>query len=71
LMVSDVIMPNMDGYELADQAKEIKPELKIQLVSGFTNSSAEQQAHALSQNVLNKPYKLKTLLERVRNILDS
>ena len=71
LLVSDVIMPNMDGYELADQAKEIKPELKIQLVSGFTNSSAEQQAHALSQNVLNKPYKLKTLLERVRNILDS
>jgi len=71
LLVSDVIMPNMDGYELADQAKKIKPELKIQLVSGFTNRTDEQKAHALSQSVLNKPYKLKTLLERVRNILDN
>lgn len=71
LLVSDVIMPMMNGYELADQAKEVKPELKIQLVSGFTNSTDEQKAHALYQGVLNKPYKLKTLLECVRHILDS
>jgi PAS domain S-box-containing protein len=70
VLVSDVIMPNMDGYELADQAKEIKPELKILLVSGFTNRTDEQKAHALYKSVLNKPYKLKTLLERVRNTLD-
>jgi len=71
LLISDVIMPSMDGYELADKAKGIKPELKIQLVSGFTNRTDEQKAHALCQSVLNKPYKLKTLLERVRNVLDS
>ena len=70
LLVSDVIMPNMDGYELADEAKAINPELKVQLVSGFTNRADEQNTHALSQSVLNKPYKLSTLLERVRNILD-
>jgi PAS domain S-box-containing protein len=70
LLVSDVIIPDMDGYELADQAIVINPELKILLVSGFTNRTDQQKAHALCQSVLNKPYKLQTLLERVRNILD-
>jgi len=71
LLVTDVIMPDMDGYELVDKVKAIKPDLKIQLVSGFTNRTDEQKAHAMSKNLLNKPYKLKTLLERVRHILDS
>jgi len=65
LLFCDVIMPGgMNGYQIAENARELRPELKIQLTSGLAEKSlaTEQQAE-LSLNLLPKPYSQHSLLE--------
>jgi len=65
LLFCDVIMPGgMNGYQIAEKARELRPELKIQLTSGLAEKSlaTEQQAE-LSLNLLQKPYSQHSLLD--------
>ncbi len=73
LMFSDVIMPDdMNGYELAVKAMELKPELKLLLASGFTSEAMKQKGLALFDvEVLRKPYRYEELSEKLREILSS
>jgi len=71
LIISDIIMPNMDGYQLAEIVQQRYPQIKIQLVSGF----ADDQHHDLVQdelhkNMMYKPCSSQELLIRVRHLLD-
>ncbi len=71
LLISDVIMPEMDGYQLAAQVSKRYPDMKIQMVSGFADDRhAELEDETLHQNILYKPYSIDTLLARVRLLLD-
>jgi len=71
LLLSDVIMPDMDGYQLATKMREKRPEVKIQLVSGYNDEHFVKNVDpVLKQNQINKPYSLATLVERVRELLD-
>ncbi len=72
LVISDIIMPGLDGYQLATKIKELQPDIKIQLVSGFTdNLQRNQRDDALHQNILYKPFKALELLQHVRKLLDN
>lgn len=69
--VSDVIMPGgMNGAQLAVEARRIKPELKIQLTSGYT-AAALSREHQLPEDleVLNKPYGREELANRLRLVI--
>jgi CheY-like chemotaxis protein len=70
LMLSDVIMPDMDGYQLADQVTKLYPSIKIQLASGFSDNRHSDSDLQLKQNILNKPYSSKELLTCIRLLLD-
>ncbi len=71
LLLSDVIMPEMDGYQLAIKVKEKYPQVKIQLISGYTgNRHVNKKVEELHNNILYKPCESKTLLKRVRKLLD-
>lgn len=72
LLLSDVVMPGgMNGYELAEQATKLDPELKVLLTSGFTSRTLVQSdLSRFSDNLLSKPYRRTDIAERVRLVLD-
>jgi len=70
LMLSDIIMPNMDGYQLSRLVAEQYPTVKIQLASGFSDNRHTDSDLHLRQNMLHKPYSSKELLTSIRLLLD-
>jgi len=72
LVVSDLIMPEMDGYKLADYIRQHYPKTKIQLLSGYHDESLNSQIDEdLKNALLRKPVTSQSLLQRVRLLLDS
>ncbi|VAW93397.1 diguanylate cyclase/phosphodiesterase (GGDEF & EAL domains) with PAS/PAC sensor(s) [hydrothermal vent metagenome] len=70
LIITDVIMPNMDGYQLASYVQEHYPKIKIQMVSGFADNRHNiDTVPALEKNILLKPYTSGALLTRVHHLL--
>src|SRR4051794_32621131 len=70
LLLTDIVMPEMDGIELARRATEIDPDLKIMFITGFAavvlNSETQPPKDA---RVLSKPFHLKDLLREVDRLL--
>ena len=72
LLFSDVIMPGINGLELAERAHKQYPALKILLTSGYTEKViAENRQSKFATNVLTKPYSQSDLTQRLRQMLDS
>ena len=70
LLLSDIIMPDMNGYALAAIVQEKYPNVKIQLASGYSGEHRTGQVDiSLSQNLLQKPYNSETLLRKIRTLL--
>jgi YesN/AraC family two-component response regulator len=72
MVLTDVLMPEMDGHQLAVKIKERYPEMKIKLVSGFSNEKNNSYVDEdLQRNLIHKPYNRMELLRGVRATLDS
>jgi len=72
LLFSDVVMPGgMSGYELAQQATQQKPGLKVLLTSGFTSKTMTHNGLArFAAHLLNKPYRKTDLAQQIRLVLE-
>jgi len=70
LLFSDVVMPGgLNGFELAEKAAELYPELKILLTSGFVGEAlAQNRSASFKDEMLNKPYTQVDLAIRLREI---
>lgn len=77
LLFSDVVMPEVNGFELSINALKQRPGLKILLASGFTSEPVQPQKEhenlyrTLSRFMLKKPYNTKELGFAIRQCLDS
>ncbi len=72
LLLTDVVMPGMNGKELFEQLRRILPELKVLFVSGYTSNVIEHHG-VLDKNVhfLQKPFSVQTLSQKVRKAIDT
>lgn len=72
LLLTDIVMPLMDGIELARRASEIDPLLKIMFITGFAavtlNNGVETPKDA---RVLSKPFHLKDLVREIDSLLET
>jgi PAS domain S-box-containing protein len=71
LLLSDIIMPDMGGVELANIVQKKYPNIKIQLASGFTSETHLKENEYLGNKILAKPYNKKGLITCVKDILKS
>ncbi|MCL4766473.1 MAG: response regulator [Hyphomicrobiaceae bacterium] len=70
LLLTDIVMPVMDGIELARRASELDPELKIMFITGFAAVTLNTDGGALKDTrVLSKPFHLRELVSEVDRLL--
>ena len=70
LLITDVIMPEMNGQVLADTIANISPATKILFMSGYTNESIIQERLTDSNfNFITKPFSLKNFKEKIKELI--
>ncbi len=70
LLLSDVVMPGMNGRELAEKLTAVRPDLRVLLMSGYTDDTALRRGIHTSR-LMHKPFTPDTLAVRVREALDA
>jgi CheY-like chemotaxis protein len=72
LLFTDVIMPGMQGTELVQKARAIRPGLKVLFTSGYPGDAVAQEHAALdTMAFLPKPYQRPDMARKVREALDA
>ena len=72
MMLTDIVMPHLNGFKLADQISKRRPELPILFMSGRIDddSCRDRDISTLADSLLQKPFAPSKLLQRVRTTLD-
>ena len=70
LLLTDIVMPEMDGIELARRAAELDPSLKIMFITGFAAVALNPDSKAPKEaKVLSKPFHLRDLVDEVNRLM--
>lgn len=72
LLITDVVLPGISGPALAESLTRVRPEMKVLLASGYSNSSLQQDG-TVEEGVpfLQKPFSTKVLLKLVNDLIES
>jgi two-component system cell cycle response regulator CpdR len=70
MLLTDIVMPEMDGIELARRASELDPDIKIMFITGFAAVALNSDSAApKNAKVLSKPVHLRELVNEVQKLL--
>ena len=70
LLLSDIVMPEMDGIELAQRCAEIAPRTKVMFITGFAAVSLRASREQPTAKVLSKPFHLRDLVLEVERVFE-
>ena len=70
LLLSDIVMPEMDGIELAQRCAEISPRTRVMFITGFAAVALKASREAPRAKMLSKPFHLKDLVMEVDRIFE-
>jgi CheY-like chemotaxis protein len=66
LLLTDVVMPQMSGPELAVRAREFAPDLKLLFMSGYSGETVSEESRGLGKvSVVEKPFRPAELVQKV------
>jgi len=71
LVLLDVIMPGLDGWQVFSRLEAMRPQVKVMFITGYAASALPQDFGSRGKRLLSKPYKPQALLELVRELLDA
>jgi two-component system cell cycle sensor histidine kinase/response regulator CckA len=69
LLITDVVMPDIDGPALVEEFRAARPGLKVIFISGYAESSFRNSSDGVSLHFLAKPFSLKQLAAKVKDVL--
>jgi len=70
LLLADIVMPEMDGIELARRAVSIDPNIRVMFITGFAAVALHNRSHAQSDaKILSKPFHLRDLVDEINRTL--
>ena len=69
LLLSDIVMPEMDGIELAQKCNDVSPTTKVMFITGFAAVTLKASREQPRAKVLSKPFHLKDLVLEVERVL--
>jgi CheY-like chemotaxis protein len=69
LLLTDIVMPGMDGPDLAERLTQRQPSIKSIFMSGYTENALRRGALELAAGYLQKPFTLKALVDKVHEVL--
>ncbi|MDO7842514.1 cell cycle two-component system response regulator CpdR [Sphingomonas immobilis] len=70
LLLTDIVMPEMDGIELAQRAAELAPDLRVMFITGFAAVTLKAGKTVPQARVLSKPFHLRDLVLEVDRMFD-
>jgi two-component system cell cycle response regulator CpdR len=68
LLLTDIVMPEMDGIELAQRCNEVSPRTKVMFITGFAAVTLRASREAPQARVLSKPFHLRDLVLEVQRV---
>lgn len=71
LLLTDIVMPEMDGIELAQHAGRIAPGMRVMFITGFAAVALKAGTAAPAAKVLSKPFHLRDLVAEVDRLFQS
>lgn len=71
LLLTDIVMPEMDGIELAQHAATVAPEMRVMFITGFAAVTLKAGKAVPQAKVLSKPFHLRDLVYEVDRIFDT
>lgn len=70
LLLTDIVMPEMDGIELAQRAAVLAPQMRVMFITGFAAVALKGGAAPANAKVLSKPFHLRDLVNEVDRMFE-